>query len=102
MNSRRTNHMKERIKRHINFRTFTLTVFCLIVSTAPAYAYIDPGSGAMLLQMLLAALAGGFFFLRNTIRSIMSKIFGFSKGGNNSETEAKGGEGSKEDGPTND
>lgn len=94
--------MKERIKRHINFRTLTLTVFCLIVSTAPAYAYIDPGSGAMLLQMLLAALAGGFFFLRNTIRSFVSKIFRRPKGGNDTDTEPKGGKGSKEDGPTND
>ena len=35
-----------------------LTVFCvLIFSTNSAYAYLDPGTGSMLIQGLLAAIA---------------------------------------------
>ena len=34
--------------------------FCVvIVLTKPAYAYLDPGTGSMLLQGLIAAVAGG-------------------------------------------
>ncbi len=34
--------------------------------------YTDPGSGAMLLQVLLAFVAGGVFYFRNFIRSLFS------------------------------
>ncbi len=38
-------------------------IFCLILLgtigvTSPAYAYLDPGTGSMLLQMLLGGIAG--------------------------------------------
>jgi hypothetical protein len=32
---------------------------CLIVATSPAYAYLDPGTGSILLQGLIAGIAGG-------------------------------------------
>jgi hydrogenase-4 membrane subunit HyfE len=32
-----------------------------------AMGYIDPGSGSVLFQVLLAALVGGIFYLRNFI-----------------------------------
>lgn len=36
----------------------SITVFWfLLVSTIPAYAYLDPGSGSMLLQVLLGGVA---------------------------------------------
>ena len=35
--------------------------------------YTDPGSGIMLLQVLLAFFAGGLFYFRNLIKS----LFGF-------------------------
>lgn len=31
----------------------------LICTSAPAYAYLDPGTGSMMLQALIGALAGG-------------------------------------------
>ena len=37
--------------------------------------YTDPGSGVMLLQVLLAFVAGGIFYFRNLIK----RIFGFGK-----------------------
>ena len=37
--------------------------------------YTDPGSGVMLLQVLLAFLGGGLFYFRNLIKS----MFGFKQ-----------------------
>ena len=43
-------------------------VAVLIVTETEAYAfYIDPGSGALLLQALLAAFFGGLFYFRKLI-----------------------------------
>ncbi len=40
--------------------------------TAPAQAYIDPGSGSMFLQLLLAAIAGGLWTLKIYWRRLKS------------------------------
>ena len=39
-------------------KLIVLTVFAVLAS-APAYAYLDPGTGSILVQGLLAALAAG-------------------------------------------
>jgi len=51
----------------------------LIVSTIAffatvrdAHAYIDPGSGALIWQMLFAAFVGALFFARNISRWVMT------------------------------
>ena len=45
----------------MNISELNLKLLCLIVGlisyTSPAYAYLDPGTGSMLLQGLLAGLA---------------------------------------------
>ena len=38
--------------------TATLSVAILGISTGSAYAYLDPGTGSMILQVLLGGLAG--------------------------------------------
>lgn len=35
-----------------------LSIWLLLMGTAPAYAYLDPGTGSLLLQILLGGLAG--------------------------------------------
>jgi hypothetical protein len=35
-----------------------------VLSVSPAQAYVDPGTGSMLLQMGLAAVAGALFYFR--------------------------------------
>ena len=43
------------------------TVFCLAVCAvyvSPAYAYMDPGTGSLLLQGLLGGIAGAVVFIR--------------------------------------
>ena len=41
-------------------------------------AYIDPGTGAMIWQLLLATAIGGMFYARSYIRKVIS-IFKFRK-----------------------
>ena len=49
-----------RPRRHTASASFVaLLVLCLLLAnTRPAYAYIDPGSGSMLVQLLLGGFAG--------------------------------------------
>jgi len=51
----------------------------LPLSVKPAYAYLDPGTGAMVLQLLLGGIAGillvgKLYFVK--IKSIISKLLG--------------------------
>jgi hypothetical protein len=42
-----------------------LTIAMLLLATPqPAHAYVDPGSGAMLWQILAAAVIGSLFYVR--------------------------------------
>jgi len=46
-------------------------------------AYLDPGSGSYLLQLLLAALFGGLFVLRmswDRVKTFFRKLFGREDG----------------------
>ena len=43
-----------------------------IAATGPALAYIDPGTGSMLLQMMAAAVAGAIFYFRELRIKLMS------------------------------
>ena len=42
---------------------FLFLIFCLIAYTSPAYAYLDPGTGSMLVQGLIGGIAVVMSFL---------------------------------------
>jgi len=42
-------------------------------------AYLDPGTGSMILQLLIAFLVGSFFILKNFWKRVISAIKGFFK-----------------------
>ena len=42
---------------------FLFLIFCLISYTSPAYAYLDPGTGSLLLQGLIGGIAAVMAFL---------------------------------------
>jgi len=42
----------------------------------PLFAYIDPSSGVITLQLLLAGLAGGVVIARNWIANMVRKLTG--------------------------
>lgn len=51
----------------------------LTFMTGHAFAYLDPGTGSMILQGILAAVAGSMFFLRMYWYKFKSFIFGKSR-----------------------
>jgi hypothetical protein len=49
---------------YATLRLALLSLSCLVVATGPAYAYLDPGTGSILLQGLIAGVAGGLVAAR--------------------------------------
>ena len=49
---------------------------CCCVIAAPAYAYTDPGSGVLLLQLALASLAGAAFYFRRGLSWLKYRVTG--------------------------
>jgi len=39
-------------------RTKIISIFFLLMGTEPAWAYLDPGTGSLILQSLIAGIAG--------------------------------------------
>lgn len=55
---------------------FILVVLLLFVSARHAHAYIDPGTGSYVIQLIIAALAGAAFAVKvywGKIRTLFSK-----------------------------
>ena len=61
-----------------NYCYVILALLLILVSPSIAYAYIDPGAGSMLLQLLLGGVAGAFVFFR-LFKQKIRKLFGFGK-----------------------
>lgn len=57
---------------------FLFTLCLLLIYTRPAYAYLDPGSGSMILQLLLAGMAGAAVILKLFWRKLLT-LFGIGK-----------------------
>ncbi len=51
----------------------------LMLIAPPAHAYIDPGTGGMLIQIVIAAFLGVSIAGRKAIAAIASKIFSSRK-----------------------
>jgi hypothetical protein len=46
---------------------------------ADAYAYLDPGTGSMVLQVIVAGLLGAVFTFKSYVRAVISSITGIFK-----------------------
>jgi hypothetical protein len=53
-----------------------VVAFVLWALPRDAHAYIDPGSGALLIQAVLSGLFGFIFIARKTLSRIASRLFG--------------------------
>lgn len=49
---------------HASVRLAVYTVLSLLILIAPAHAYLDPGTGSILLQGLIAGIAGAIVAAR--------------------------------------
>ena len=57
-----------------------LALFCVIVIfTKPAHAYIDPGSGSMMLQLLLGFAAIVIGLVWHKLKLFFGRLFGKNK-----------------------
>jgi hypothetical protein len=70
-------------KKTCNTITILAMLLIFIVITAEnAFAYLDPGTGSFVLQMLIAGVLGGLFVIKTYWRKIkifMNKIFNKEK-----------------------
>ena len=55
-----------------------LTLLALLANPLAAHAYVDPGAGSMLLQLLLGGAAGAFVFFR-LFKQRLYRLLGFRK-----------------------
>ena len=66
-----------------NTTTILAILFIFIVSTSEnAFAYLDPGTGSYILQMLIAGILGGLFAIKTywaRIKIFINKIFNKEK-----------------------
>ena len=51
-----------------------IIVISLMCCVTPAFAYIDPGSGSLMLQILAAVIIGVFFKLKNYLNLAWTRI----------------------------
>jgi hypothetical protein len=63
----------------------------LIISTKPVYAYLDPGTGSFILQILAASALGALFAIKTFWRSIISFFRGIFSKKNKTDTSKKKG-----------
>ena len=52
-----------------------IIIYIVIFTPQPAYGYIDPGSIAILLQLLLAGIAGFLVTFRHYVVSVFKTLF---------------------------
>lgn len=55
------------------------TAFILVASSGPAFAYIDPGTGSMILQGIIGGVAGGLFIMRTYWAKVVAFFSGSHK-----------------------
>jgi hypothetical protein len=56
-----------------------ITLIIVMIISRPAHAYLDPGTGSMLIQAAIAIIAAGSLFLSmfwKRVKAFLNKIFG--------------------------
>jgi hypothetical protein len=56
------------------FAHLAILVLLLVSTERPAKAYVDPGSGALVWQGMLASLLGAAFYFRRALGWVKSKV----------------------------
>lgn len=63
-------------------KSFAFVLILFFLTSRPSYAYLDPGSGSYLLQILLAGLLAASFMLKSfwqKLRAFFSRFFNRKK-----------------------
>ena len=62
------------MSRNRSFVVLATLVAILVVGVTPAHAYTDPGTGALIWQMLIAASVGVMFYARRILNWVRGLI----------------------------
>ena len=62
----------------MGFAVAVFAVWVIFVCASPAYAYVDPGTGSMAVQLLLGGVAGVAVLLRLSWHRVLS-MFGLRR-----------------------
>ena len=71
---------------------FLVFLLLFIFSTKNAYAYLDPGTGSFILQMLAASALGGLFAIKTfwgSIKNFFANLFSKKQQDRNRKTASK-------------
>ena len=49
-------------------------ILIYLALSRPVYAYLDPGTGSYIFQLLVAGLLGGSFFARSFLKKLLSSV----------------------------
>jgi hypothetical protein len=62
------------MKRFLSVSLAIFSCLCLVVATERrAYAYVDPGSGFLMLQSMASVMAAAAYFLRQRIKALFTR-----------------------------
>ncbi|QEY50095.1 hypothetical protein [Legionella longbeachae] len=54
---------------------YIIIAFSSFIWISNAYAYLDPGTGSLVIQSVIAAITGGLFILKTYWYKIKAKLF---------------------------
>jgi hypothetical protein len=75
-------------RKSIDYCLKATTILLLTLGAAsPAFAYVDPGTGAMLFQMMMAAVGAAIFYFRSGLSRIAKLLPGRSRNSESNATE---------------
>lgn len=66
--------------RAARLRSFAALLAAALCMAEPAAAYVDPGTGSMMLQMLGAAVAGALFYFRELRLKLVAMLASWRRG----------------------
>jgi hypothetical protein len=69
-------------------RLSLLFAVLFVAFPADAQAYIDAGTGSIIINGLIAAVMGGFFFFRHHLRQLKNRLFGGGEAASNPDASA--------------
>tara|TARA_B110000902_G_scaffold240354_1_gene289778 strand:- start:3672 stop:3917 length:246 start_codon:yes stop_codon:yes gene_type:complete len=72
----------------MNSKKQLLLLLFILATSSPIYAYLDPGSGSFIIQMIIAGVLGGFYALK----LYWQRLVGFFKGPNGVDEDDDGAE----------
>lgn len=54
---------------------YIIIAFFSLIWISNAYAYLDPGTGSLVVQSIIASIAGGLFILKTYWHKFKTKLF---------------------------